>query len=162
MLLDLKFSIGTLGIGSGALLAGFFGMNLKNFMEESDLGLIGVTGSTVVVAVVVCVFGLQKLRRVQRVSMWDERGRGSWNPIEPGPRGHRTRAIQGWKGRDLEGVLGPNGSKNSDFGPQPDLSMQMAAAIPSVAMPPLTSPTVAGGKSKQKRSPWRKEVPLRG
>lgn len=161
MLLDLKFSIGTLGIGSGALLAGFFGMNLKNFMEESDLGLIGVTGSTVVVAAVVCVFGLHKLRRVQRVSMWDERGRGSWNPIEPGPRGYRTRAIQGWKGRDLAGVLGANGSRNSGFGPQQDLSVQMAAAIPPVAMPTPTSPTVAGEKSKQKRSPWRKEVPLR-
>jgi hypothetical protein len=39
MLLDLKFSIGTLGIGSGAFVAALYGMNLKNFIEDSELGL---------------------------------------------------------------------------------------------------------------------------
>lgn len=64
MLLDLKFSIGTLGIGSGAFIASLYGMNLKNFIEESD--------------------GLTKLRKVQRVSMWGEQGhtsRGSWRDV---------------------------------------------------------------------------------
>jgi magnesium transporter len=75
MLLDLKFSIGTLGIGSGAFVAALYGMNLKNFIEESDLGFIGVTGWSMVFAGVVCGYGLTKLRRVQRVSMWGEAGR---------------------------------------------------------------------------------------
>ncbi|KAG4436699.1 hypothetical protein IFR05_007813 [Cadophora sp. M221] len=75
MLLDLKFSIGTLGIGSGAFVAALYGMNLKNFIEESDIGFWGVTGWSMVFAGVVCAYGLTKLRKVQRVSMWGEGGR---------------------------------------------------------------------------------------
>ena len=74
MLLDLKISIGTLGIGSGAFIAGLYGMNLKNFMEESDLGFLGVTAFSFMVAAAVCRYGYYKLRRVQRVSMWGEQG----------------------------------------------------------------------------------------
>lgn len=108
MLLDLKFSIGTLGLGSGALIAGLYGMNLKNFMEESDIGFIGVTGSCFIFAAVVCGIGLHKLRRVQRVSMWGDRrripgGRGSWNQVEPGFVG------PGIRGRSLAG--GPSQAK---------------------------------------------------
>ena len=87
MLLDLKFSIGTLGIGSGAFFAGLWGMNLKNFMEESDLGFFGVMGGSTLCAVIICMFGLRKLRKVQRVSMWgrerEQHGRGNWNEIDP-------------------------------------------------------------------------------
>jgi magnesium transporter len=82
MLLDLKFSIGTLGIGSGAFIAALYGMNLKNFLEESDVGFIGVSAWSFVFAAIVCAYGLTKLRKVQRVSMWGEAGkrggRGSW------------------------------------------------------------------------------------
>jgi magnesium transporter len=74
MLLDLKFSIGTLGIGSGAFIAALYGMNLKNFMEESDLGFLGVTGWCVIFAGIVCGYGLTKLRKVQRVTMFAEAG----------------------------------------------------------------------------------------
>lgn len=74
MLLDLKFSIGTLGIGSGAFIAALYGMNLKNFLEESSIGFWGVTGWSIIFAGVVCTYGLTKLRKVQRVSMWGEAG----------------------------------------------------------------------------------------
>ncbi|KAI9838895.1 MAG: hypothetical protein M1819_004103 [Sarea resinae] len=88
MLLDLKFSIGTLGIGCGTFIAGLYGMNLKNFIEESDFGFAGVTAWCFVFSVVVCSYGLTKLRKVQRVSMWGEGGRhsrGSWRDIDPLP-----------------------------------------------------------------------------
>jgi magnesium transporter len=89
MLLDLKFSIGTLGIGSGAFIAGLYGMNLKNFLEESDFGFLGVTAWSFAFAALICTLGLHKLRKVQRVSMWGgERGprsRGSWNEVDPMP-----------------------------------------------------------------------------
>ncbi|KAI9675258.1 MAG: magnesium ion transporter [Caeruleum heppii] len=103
MLLDLKFSIGTLGIGSGAFIAALYGMNLKNFLEESDYGFLGVSVWSFVFAGIVCSYGLTKLRRVQRVSMWGERGvagpmagrgallgsggggagRGRWGDVDP-------------------------------------------------------------------------------
>lgn len=75
MLLDLKFSIGTLGIGSGAFIAGLYGMNLKNFIEESNLGFVGISSLSFAFAALICVFGLEKLRRVQRVRMYGEGGR---------------------------------------------------------------------------------------
>ncbi|CZR51533.1 related to inner membrane magnesium transporter MRS2, mitochondrial precursor [Phialocephala subalpina] len=79
MVLDLKFSIGTLGMGSGALVAALYGMNLKNFIEESDFGFMGVTGWAFVLTAFVCTYGLHKLRKVQRVSMWGEGGRRGRN-----------------------------------------------------------------------------------
>ena len=88
MLLDLKFSIGTLGIGSGAFIAALYGMNLKNFMEESDFGFLGVSVSSFIFAAIVCSYGLTKLRKLQRVSMWGEQGRrnrGSWRDVDPMP-----------------------------------------------------------------------------
>jgi len=75
MLLDLKFSIGTLGVGSGAFIAAVYGMNLKNFMEESQFGFLSVTGGTIIFAGFICVYGLMKLRKIQRVRMWSEGGR---------------------------------------------------------------------------------------
>ncbi|KAE8440570.1 magnesium ion transporter [Mollisiaceae sp. DMI_Dod_QoI] len=79
MVLDLKFSIGTLGMGSGAFIAALYGMNLKNFIEESDFGFWGVTGWSFVFSALVCTYGLTKLRKVQRVSMWGEGGRRGRN-----------------------------------------------------------------------------------
>ncbi|TQS34455.1 hypothetical protein Golomagni_05162 [Golovinomyces magnicellulatus] len=84
MLLDLKFSIGTLGIGSGAFVAALYGMNLKNYLEESNLGFWGISGWCLIFSWIVCAYGLSKLRRVQRLSMWGEDGRRgrSWRDEE--------------------------------------------------------------------------------
>lgn len=111
MLLDLKFSIGTLGIGSGAFVAALYGMNLKNFMEESDLGFLGVTAWSFIFAAMVCIYGLKKLRKVQRVSMWGEqggKGRGPWREVTPTPalpgesRGERLRRQKEMRQEDFE------------------------------------------------------------
>lgn len=124
MLLDLKMSIGTLGIGSGAFIAALYGMNLKNFMEESDYGFLGVSAWSFIFAGIVCSYGLTKLRKVQRVSMWGEQGRksrGSWRDVDPMPalpgetRAERIKRLQeakheairearkgrGWDGLDV-------------------------------------------------------------
>ena len=87
MLLDLKFSIGTVGLGCGTFFAALYGMNLKNFIEESDIGFWGISGMSFVVSVMVCIYGLRKLHKVQRISMWGEggsRNRGSWRNIDGG------------------------------------------------------------------------------
>jgi magnesium transporter len=69
MLLDLKFSVGTLGLATGTFIAGLYGMNLKNYLEEAAVGFGGVTAFSVVLSIVVCGYGLVKLRKVQRVKM---------------------------------------------------------------------------------------------
>ena len=74
MLLELRFSIFTLGLGAGTFVAALYGMNLKNFFEESDIGFTGISAWCTVFGICVCVWGLTKLRRVQRVSMWGDHG----------------------------------------------------------------------------------------
>ncbi|KAF1823430.1 cora-domain-containing protein [Dissoconium aciculare CBS 342.82] len=95
MLLDLKFSIGTLGISAGMFIAALYGMNLENFIEESPWGFFGVSGTCTVLSVIACVYGFRKLRAVQRLSMWGEGGlrrraqaasRRSWHEIGTQPQ----------------------------------------------------------------------------
>lgn len=74
MLLDLKFSVGTLGLAMGTFLAGLYGMNLENFIEETSWGFGSVTAFSALFSLVVCWYGLAKLRKVQRIKMMrDER-----------------------------------------------------------------------------------------
>ena len=99
MLLELKFSIGTLGISLGMFIAALYGMNLENFIEETNYGFFGISALSTAIAIVGCVYGLRKLRKVQRLSMWGEGssssasssrnlvgqgrgGRGSWREID--------------------------------------------------------------------------------
>jgi hypothetical protein len=76
MLLEIKFSVGTLGLAAGTLVAGLYGMNLKNFIEESDLAFGVVTLTCFGLSAIVCVYGMRRLRRIQKVRMWGE-GHGS-------------------------------------------------------------------------------------
>jgi magnesium transporter len=70
MLLDLRFSILTLSITAGTFVAALYGMNLKNFIEESDFGFWGISAWCTAFGIGVAVYGITKLRRVQRLSMW--------------------------------------------------------------------------------------------
>lgn len=69
MLLDLKFQIGTLAMGGGAFIAGLYGMNLQNFIEETDWGFIAVSGTVFFISSAIVMWGLRSLRRIQRVTM---------------------------------------------------------------------------------------------
>lgn len=86
MLLDLKFSVGTLGLAMGTFLAGLYGMNLENFIEETNWGFSAVTGISALASLMVCWYGLRLLRRVQRVRMGQassQRGRNSSGSKSP-------------------------------------------------------------------------------
>lgn len=81
MLLDLRFSVGTLGLAMGTFIAGLYGMNLENFIEETNWGFTAVTGTSILFSLWVCRYGLLKLRKVQRVKMQgDERLGSGMNP----------------------------------------------------------------------------------
>lgn len=77
MLLDLKFQIGTLGLGAGAFISALYGMNLKNFIEESQYGFGGVTAVVMLSTFVVILMALRNLRRVRRVTMMKNNSNGS-------------------------------------------------------------------------------------
>lgn len=107
MLMDLKFSIGTLGLATGTLFSALYGMNLKNFIEESDFGFGGVSVVCFGLTGLVCVYGLFKLRKLQRVRMWGESGVGgsTFAPLSP-----KRSALGGnrnnWRADSIEPVWG--------------------------------------------------------
>jgi magnesium transporter len=107
MLMDLKFSIGTLGLATGTLFSALYGMNLKNFIEESDFGFGGVSVICFALTGIVCVYGLAKLRKLQRVRMWGESGMGgsTFAPLSP-----KRSALGGnrnnWRADSIEPVWG--------------------------------------------------------
>ena len=114
MLLDLKFSIGTLGLATGTLFAGLYGMNLKNFIEESDLGFGGVSVTCFAITAIVCYYGLAKLRKLQRVRMWGESGVGG-APIAPLSAGRGGAAVghrSNWRADSIEPVWGSYPGEN--------------------------------------------------
>lgn len=105
MLLDLKFSIGTLGLATGTLFSALYGMNLKNFIEESDFGFGGVSAVCFAMTGVVCIYGLAKLRKLQRVRMWGESGvGGALSPISP--RQSILNIHRNWRADSIEPVWG--------------------------------------------------------
>lgn len=89
MLLDLRFSIITLAITAGTFVAALYGMNLKNYIEESDLGFFGISAWCTVFGAFVGVYCLAKLRRVQRVKMRGQPG-SEWGGIRPNVWGNRA------------------------------------------------------------------------
>ncbi|KAF6799498.1 inner membrane magnesium transporter mrs2 [Colletotrichum sojae] len=91
MLLDLKFSVGTLGLAMGTFLVGLYGMNLKNFIEETDWGFASVSVISSVAALIVCWYGLIKLRKVQRVKMMFDDGGPLSRTGGSGPGGRQGR-----------------------------------------------------------------------
>lgn len=108
MLLDLKFSIGTLGLATGTLFSALYGMNLKNFIEESDAGFGAVSTICFALTAIVCVYGLAKLRKVQRVRMWGEAGVGGATPQNPlaGRHGAKLGSRANWRADSVEPIWG--------------------------------------------------------
>lgn len=76
MLLELKFSVGTLGLAMGTFIAGLYGMNLENFIEETNWGFGAVTGVSIFLSIWVCILGMKRLRSLQRVKMQGTDRRG--------------------------------------------------------------------------------------
>ncbi|KAM0714218.1 hypothetical protein Q7P37_010005 [Cladosporium fusiforme] len=127
MLLDLKFSILTLGTTVGMFIAALYGMNLENFIEETNYGFFGISGLCAGLTIVSVVWGMRRLRKVQRVRMWGESGssrqakslgrqpgRGSWREIDgSGGEGRDTRLSSGsGLGETVAGIKGRETIKN--------------------------------------------------
>ncbi|EKD02701.1 hypothetical protein A1Q2_02931 [Trichosporon asahii var. asahii CBS 8904] len=67
--LDIKVSIATLGIGTGALVAGLFGMNLTTTLEDSPWAFAIVSGITAFIAACVFGYGSRVLRKVRHIAL---------------------------------------------------------------------------------------------
>lgn len=72
MLFEIKVSVATLGLAGGTLIAGLYGMNLENFIEDSNVAFGAVSLTCFILSAWICKYGLTRLRRVQKVRMWGE------------------------------------------------------------------------------------------
>lgn len=70
MLLELKITIYTLGFTVATLLPAFYGMNLKNFIEESYFGFAGVMAVSFIMGYLVVKANFKSLRSVTKLSMF--------------------------------------------------------------------------------------------
>lgn len=77
MMLEVRFSVAMLSIASGTYIAGLYGMNVINGLEEAVEGFPIVTGGSIVGIFGVGLFGLYMLRKIQRVYKWQGKGRNS-------------------------------------------------------------------------------------
>lgn len=69
MLLSLKFSVGLLSIGLSLYVAALYGMNLENFIEESDGGFeVVVVAATAVLSILFFVWA-RKLNKIQKMTL---------------------------------------------------------------------------------------------
>ncbi|KAJ7474531.1 magnesium transporter [Mycena galericulata] len=93
--LDLKVSIMTMGIGSGAMVAGLFGMNLASHFESHPWAFYGMTGFATVLAWTVAWSGLRRLAKIRKVGLSNNSNprtrRKPWLPL---PLRHRSP--DGW------------------------------------------------------------------
>ncbi|GMM59092.1 Mrs2 protein [Maudiozyma humilis] len=69
MLLELKVTIYTLGITVATLIPAFYGMNLKNFIEESYLGFTGVVVMSLFLGIAVTKANFRALQSVTKVTL---------------------------------------------------------------------------------------------
>lgn len=70
MLLELKVTIVTVGFAVGAFVAALYGMNLENFIEESNEGMPLVVGVACIGGLLVTWFNLTKLHKTQKIAMF--------------------------------------------------------------------------------------------
>ncbi|OQD83886.1 hypothetical protein PENANT_c015G09240 [Penicillium antarcticum] len=171
MLMDLKFSIGTLGLATGTLFSALYGMNLKNFIEESDFGFGSVSVICFALTGIVCVYGLARLRKLQRVRMWGEAGVGGTSPLAPLSPKRSAFGVNrnNWRADSIEPVWGSlpgegrpermkrlrehaaaqAASRNTKFG-VPNSPSATAAQTPASA--PHNKPRAEGSKGTEKET----------
>ncbi|GAA5820527.1 hypothetical protein JCM11251_003030 [Rhodosporidiobolus azoricus] len=125
--LELQTAIGTLALGAGATIAGFFGMNLTSGLEEHPTMFFWVTGGAMSLMVAVTAIGAVRLMRARRSQLFlrsalrhrqDENLTPRWRagPIAPPSKGgirevappppERMDALEG---RADEGTAGGEG-----------------------------------------------------
>jgi magnesium transporter len=66
-MLEVYFSVAMLSIASGTYIAGLYGMNVINGLEEAHGGFPLVTGGSIVGIVAIGLFSLHRVRRIKHI-----------------------------------------------------------------------------------------------
>lgn len=72
MLLGLRFSIGLLSMGSGLFIAAAYGMNLENFIEETNYGFPLIISISTLTTILLFGYSVKHLNKLQKVTMMGE------------------------------------------------------------------------------------------
>lgn len=67
--LDLQVSIATFGVGTGALVAGLFGMNLTSHLEDHPWAFYALSAGSTAAAFVVGMVGFRRLAKIRKVGL---------------------------------------------------------------------------------------------
>lgn len=67
MMLELHFSVAMLGIAGGTYIAGLYGMNVLNGLEEASNGFALTTGESIVGIIGLGLLGLHRVRKTRRM-----------------------------------------------------------------------------------------------
>lgn len=67
MMLEVHFSVAMLSIASGTYVAGLYGMNVINGLEEAPLGFALATGGSILGIVGFGLLGLHRVRRIRHM-----------------------------------------------------------------------------------------------
>lgn len=122
MLMELKVCIGTLGFTASMLIASLFGMNLKNYMEDSPIGMASVFAVAAIAGAGVTVFNLKRLATAKKVTIGANNGdlmqpminAGRKSVAEPTQkRTHPQRQVM--KRALLHKIFGRTGAKDPNF-----------------------------------------------
>jgi hypothetical protein len=92
----------TLGIGSGAAIAGLLGMNLKNYMEDWAYGFPVITSLAFGTSMLVCGYGLTRLKRIQKLTLYGRYPGAASKRLGTGMEGYEDEHIgrlKRWKMR---------------------------------------------------------------
>ncbi|KAH8817662.1 Mg2+ transporter protein cora-like protein [Flagelloscypha sp. PMI_526] len=94
--LDLKISMATFGVGTGAMVAGVFGMNLTSHLESHPQAFFVATGGIALASIVVVLASFKKLAKIRKVGLSTGHGpsRGRRSRFLPLPL--RQRPPGGW------------------------------------------------------------------
>lgn len=76
MLFELRITIATLGFSVGLLITALYGMNLKNYFEESYFGFVSVTALTIAFTLLVTAYNLRTLISTQKVTLLSHKFQG--------------------------------------------------------------------------------------
>lgn len=69
MVFELRIAIFTLGFTVATLLPAFYGMNLKNYIENSNIAFSAVVAASIFTGAAMAIFCLRRLRSVRRMTM---------------------------------------------------------------------------------------------
>ncbi|KAI5950872.1 MRS2 [Candida jiufengensis] len=69
MLFELKVTVYTSGFTVATLLPAFYGMNLKNYIEDSNLGFGAIVVISIIQGLIITWFNFKKLHKVQKLTM---------------------------------------------------------------------------------------------